>query len=340
MTSQDGPQVAGRRRPRRGLTAAAVLVAIVGLLVLGAGLGQLVWPARVTQQVVVGPPSADPKGDAGAAASALQFPHVIGLDAGTARAAIVAAGFRSVIFKTESRAAAGPESYVVGQRPEPYSQQAPALAEVTLILSQPSTMPDLVGKPAAEAQKAVTDLAGVPQVVRVTTADQPAGVVLGTDPAAGAPMPVNVTLRVSDGGDSLSLLALKSVASSRCDKAEDQMVNGQQHSQSLACTPGTDKDPAHVEYAIGRHATYLDATVGMLDTGALGSATIKVLGDGKLLATQEVQFGTATPLRVTVRDVLRLRIEVTGQAAAKQPRLVLGGVRLVGNPGDLDLIGG
>ena len=77
----------------------------------------------------------------------------------------------------------------------------------------------------------------------------------------------------------------------------------------------------------------------MLDTGPVGTATIRVVGDGKVLATTDVKFGGSAPLHVLVRDVLRLRIEVTGPATAQLPRLVLGGVRLVGNPDDLDQIG-
>lgn len=314
------------------MTVAGISIGVLGLLVLGAGLGQLLWPAHVTQQVVVGPASATP----GGAATTGQFPHVLGLHVGTARAAISSAGFTQVTVVTERVTAAGPKDFVVRQDPAPYTRLPLSLDTVRVTLSDPVKMPDLVGKSAEDAKRAVTDLLGVPQFVRVTTADQPAGVVLGTEPTAGADMPVNVTVSVSDGGESLSLLGLNAVGSSRCDEARDQSINGQLQAQALVCSPGTAERPAYVEYAIGRHATYLDATLGMLDTGPVGAGTIRVFGDGKVLATQDVRFGTAQPLHVTIRNVLRLRIEVSGPAASQQPRLVLGGVRLVGNPDQLD----
>lgn len=335
MTQLEDELPAGRRPRLRRLTVAAVSMGVLGLLVLGAGLGQLLWPAHVTEQVVVSPASSETPGSA---ATIGQFPHVLGLDVATARAVIASAGFTQATVVTESVPASGPKDFVVRQDPAPYARLPLSTDRVTMTLSEPVTMPNLVGKSAEDAKRAVTDLFGVPQLVRVTTADQPAGVVLSTEPAAGAAMPVNVTVNVSDGGDSLSLLALNAVGSSRCDKAKDLSINGQQQTQALACWPGTADKPAYTEYAIGRHATFLDATVGMLDTAAVGTGTIRILGDGKVLATQEVRFGTAEPLHVTIRNVLRLRIEVSGPTSNTQPKVVLGGVRLVGNPDQLDQI--
>ncbi|MBB1495149.1 PASTA domain-containing protein [Propioniciclava sp. MC1595] len=321
-------------KPGRRLKIAAAVVGTLGLLVAGAGLGQVVWPARVTQQVVVAPEE-----QAAEAATTARFPHVLGLDVASARAVIASAGFTAAQVTTDTVPAAGPQGYVVRQQPDPHEQLPLDHATAQLTLSEPVTMPDLAGKPADDARRSVTDLFGVAQVDRVTTADQPAGVVLSTEPAAGQPMPVNVVLKVSDGGEAMALTDLDAVTYTACSRAKDQTVNGTLHALALTCTPGRPDRPAHLEYAIGRHATFLDATIGMLDTGGVGSATVRVLGDGTQLATMDVAFGTSQPLRVPVRDVLRLRIEVTGPEASPRPVLVLGDIRLVGDPDKLDQLG-
>lgn len=208
-------------------------------------------------------------------------------------------------------------------------------------MSSSVSMPNLVGKSVDDAKRAITDLYGIPQLVKVTTAEAPSGVVLSTEPAAGNAMTVEVTVRVSDGGQSLSLMDLSSVASSRCSKGTNLMIDGENQTQGLVCYPGVSDRPSYVEYAIGRHATFLDASLGMLDRGGQSDARVKVIGDGKTLSASEVRFGTKTTLHVSVRGVLRLRIEVTGPSASgTAPQLVLGDVRLVGNPDDLDQIGG
>lgn len=337
MERRSKPFQSGFFRRVKGLRAAAVIVGVVGLMVLGAGFGQLLWPAHVTQQVVVSPTDG-PSGGA-TPSSTEQFPHLVGLDEATARAAITSAGFTAAEIITTAKPAAGPEKFVIGQEPAPWSQAQPNLRKVTLTLSEQVQMPDLTGKPVEEARQLVTDLHGIAQIVRVVTADQPAGVVLSSDPPAGQPMPVGVTLNVSDGGESLSLSAIDSVDSSNCRPERDQSINGTVHAQAISCTPGSNERPAFIEFAIGRHATFLEGTLGMLDTAPVGLATIRIIGDGKVLSTHNLQFGTATPLRLDVRGVLRLRFEVVEPTDGDRPRVVLGDIRLVGNPDDLDQIG-
>lgn len=327
-----GPRVASKR-----LRWAVWAIGVDGLLVLGAGLGQLFWPAQLTEQVVVAPTAEASQ----AAGSSAQFPHVIGLDETTARSAIASAGFADPTVTIIHEPAAGPERYVVAQDPEPGSVQALTSLRVTLTLSTSVSMPNVVGKSVDDAKKAITDLYGIPQLVKVTTAEAPSGVVLSTEPAAGSAMTVEVIVRVSDGGQSVSLLELTSVASSRCAKGTNLVIDGENQTQGLVCYPGVSDRPSYVEYAVGRHATYLDATLGMLDEGGQSDARVKVIGDGKVLSTSQIRFGTKTTLHVSVRGVLRLRIEVTGPSVSgTSPRLVLGDVRLVGNPDDLDQIGG
>lgn len=327
----------GRTRPwsDRRLRLLAWLGAVLGTLLVGAGVGQLLWPATVTVQQVVVAPSAE----GSAAPQSLSFPSVEGLDESTARAAIADAGFSGAKVTTTSVAAAGPAGFVVIQQPVAGTPSDPAAVTVSLTISREADMPDLTGKTLAEARAAVGTLWGVVQVESVTTADEPAGTVLSTVPKAGEPMTVEVTVRVADGGASLALVDLNAVGRSGCSEDADVSVNGALQSSALTCYAYAGRDPAYAEYAIGRHATYLEATIGLDDRGDTGEATLRVLGDGKRLAQHRVAFGTSRDIRVEVSGVLRLRLEVEGRTADARPQLVLGTVRLVGDPLQLDQIG-
>lgn len=332
---QAGPDrvTAGRAASgkRRTLKRVAGAVFAVGLIVLGAGLGQLLWPARVTIQEVVSPP--DPGAtDAGVA---LSLPSVEGLDERTARAAIADAGFGASTIVNSAVPAAGPAGFVVAQGPDAGSAEA---SEIKLVISEAVTMPSLTGQPLEDAQRAIDGLFGVTQIERVTTADAPAGTVVSTVPAAGEPMTVDVTVRVADGGSSLSVLDLESVERSGCSAAKDVPVNGSVQTRALSCQVATGRT-GHVEYAIGRHAVYFESTAGLDDRRDQGTATLRVIGDGKTLATVPLSFGTTQNVRVEVRDVLRLRLEVTARTG-ERPAIVLGQPRLVGNPNELDVLGG
>lgn len=314
---------------------AAWIVAIAGTLFLGAGLGQLLWPSTITVMRIVAPSESQ----GSAAAQDLAFPSVEGLDEMTARAAIADAGFVRAKVATTTAAASGPAGFVVMQEPAAGTPASSAALVVTLTLSEETTMPDLKGQTLAQARAAVGALWGVVQVETVTTAGEPAGTVLSTIPMAGDPMTVEVTVRVADGGASVGLVDLDAVERRRCWEDSDVSVNGMLQSSALGCYASADQEAAFVEYAIGRHATYLEATIGMDDRGDQGSGTLRVLGDGRRLARHQVSFGTSKDIRVDVSGVLRLRVEVQGQAAGVSPSLVLGTVRLVGNPTELDQIG-
>lgn len=323
---------------RPGSRKAAVLLGAglaLGLLVTGAGLGQLLWPAQPTVREIVVSATADPS-EAGVQ---LTFPSVEGLDELSARAVIADAGFSQADVKLERKAAAGPEDYVVGQSPAPGTPSTTTRQAVVLTLSQATVMPDLIGKSDTDARAAVEALAGVAQVRKVVNAEAVPGTVLATSPKAGEPMGIEVILDVADGGTSLSLLDLTSVAGSGCRRVTDVAINGRIAPRALSCRPAAAARPGFVEYAVGRHAVFLDADLGMDDRGATGKALVKVVGDEKVLATSEVAFGKITPLHVDVRGVLRLRIEAVTAATDSTPQVILGEPRLVGVPAELDQIG-
>lgn len=326
--------VTDSRRSRPWLKIGAVLLALLGLLTLGAGLGQLWWPATVVRQEVVVRAESSAEGGIEAV-----FPSVVGLDESTAMAAISDAGFSGAEVSVAASQAAGPEGFVVEQTPVAGSA-GHEVTQIVLTVSRETVMPGVVGLDVEAAQAKIEALWGVVQLNKVTTADHPVGTVIATSPAEGEPMSVEVTLDVASGGDSLSLLEIDSVERSGCSTTSAVSVNGTSHDTAVVCEASQGRDRASfVEYAIGRHAVYFRTTVGMDDTGARAGGRVRVVGDGTVLTDQKITFGTASELEVEVRGVLRLRIEVWG-TDAEEPDLVLGSPVLVGNPGDLDQIGG
>jgi hypothetical protein len=81
------------------------------------------------------------------------------------------------------------------------------------------------------------------------------------------------------------------------------------------------------EYDLSRASNQLTFVSGLEDRFASGTASIRILGDGKELYTGRATSGSGTPVTIDVTSVLRLRIEVTLDQADSV--LVLGDARLL-----------
>jgi hypothetical protein len=63
---------------------------------------------------------------------------------------------------------------------------------------------------------------------------------------------------------------------------------------------------------LNKKYTYLTGLIGRVDKSASVNATIKIYGDGKLLATYELKpMNMPTQIKLQIKDVIQLRIEVT-----------------------------
>ncbi len=201
-------------------------------------------------------------------------------------------------------------------------------------------MPNLQGRRLADARRALEQIGAVPLVRPVVDGRAEAGTVLATEPAAGTAAPSQVTLVVADGGAVLPLADLPPADGSSCGTSESVTVNGKTVGKSPSCTPSSwSSDGAHVEYVLGRHALFLQGRFGTNDAEGRGSATIRILNEkGKLLRRVEVGLGQPKSVRISVKGVLRLRIEVKSAATGSEPEVVLGNARLIGQPADIDQI--
>lgn len=89
-------------------------------------------------------------------------------------------------------------------------------------------------------------------------------------------------------------------------------INGTIHSDSLWCENDTVGDSGWVDFKLSRAYRTLNTTVGIHD-GSVSSTDIyrvRIFGDGQLLQDFDIGFGTARPVSLDVRNVLRLRLSV------------------------------
>lgn len=332
-------QLAGAAGSGNRWKIAGRILAVLGIALIAIAIQNWVFPRHATEiQVTQGQGS-----DAAAEGSqALSVPDVVGLDERTARTVLRDAGLDAQALEILPQPAAGAAGFVVSQQPDPGTsvKAGETPPKISLAVSTQAAMPDVVGLPRDQAADAVEKLYGAVQVSMVASADRPAGSVLSSEPAAGQPMPVGVTLKVADGGTSLALASLDGLEAARCRQISQAVINGAKQGVSLGCTPASSSGkpaPASIEYAIARAAKYLTFTAGIEDTAKPTSAEIEVFGDGRPLAKEAVSYGSARTVRVDVAGVLRLRIVAT-TSSAETVELVLGDGKLVGNPDAMDVL--
>jgi len=312
--------------PLRGR--AGLVVGGVGLVLVGIAFGRLAFPIHDEAPAPLVLPTA-----ASLETAELAMPDLGGLTPEQARRVLVDAGFERAKVSTSSVEYAGPEGLVVGQQPIPGAAvRSEAVAGVTLTLSKPGIIPDLSGKSVAEARTALAALGALGTIEEAVDSAGAVGAIVATTPAAGQPLAINVTLRVATAGDAVYIGELDPLATSRCRTTEKDILNGQQLGTSITCRP-TATAAASTEFSLGRHAVFLDASVGVGDRSAPGKGTVTIFGDGKKIATVDAASGAATPVHLPVAGVLRLRIEVTG---GKDAQVLLGDIRVTGTPAQIN----
>lgn len=313
-----------RHKVKIKVTSAIVLT--LGLLLTGFGLGQLMLPRTVVAGPVI---SASVSAESDRSVDAV-MPGVLGLDESVARRVLSNAGIRATITFTEQPAAGDPGT-VVNQVPA----QGQSVGEsVQLVLSSATTVPAVSGLTLNEARSILEDLGTFVSVRLVVQPAAVIGSVLSVEPAEGEPLGRLVTLHVADPGQGLSLTQLKHVDRSGFSTISRGSLSGTVIGPSVSSKVGS--KTSFIEWNLGKHGAVIEGVLGILDTGDEGSATFRVIGDGVVLLEEKVTFGSSSNIRVDVRGVLRLRVEVVPGSGS--PTVVLGDGRVLGSAEDLVLI--
>lgn len=320
--------IRARLRRHRGLlrVGSSILVG-VGLVLLGAGLSQQYFPHTVVEIDDAEPPITIEE-----TVQPATLPDVLGLDEATARRVFADSGISQTISLTE-RPSGGPVGLVLAQVPSAGAASSDDPIELTVSTSV--AVPEVAGLSSEDAQDLLEQLGSVVTFTRVVDTDAAEGTVLSARPAPGETLGLLVELSIADAGASVTLGSLDSLSSEGCKVLSRGSVNGSAFDDSASCVASTGGSSR--EWTLGRHASRIESTLGLLDTGERGTAIVRFIGDDVVLFTQEVTFGSASEVRVDVRDVLRLRMEVTGSSNGIVAVLANGIVRAPAE--DLSLIG-
>jgi beta-lactam-binding protein with PASTA domain len=179
-------------------------------------------------------------------------------------------------------------------------------------------LPDVVGKPAAEAQAALVQALFVPEIQRQFDETVPKDAVIGTTPAGKAPVDTRVVLIVSDGpapvkvpnvarksyNDAAAAIQTARLSPKRVDAYSDTVPNG----QVIRTEPGADAQVPRdstvtVVVSKGTDVVLVPALVGKTIDAATAAAeasglTVTVSGAYKLGAKVKATTPAAgTPVR-------------------------------------------
>lgn len=246
------------------------------------------------------------------------MPNVVGMTIENARAELTPLNVR---ITTENKIDPAPVGQVIDQDPLGGADFA---TDVTLTISvAPPTVPDVSGESIGDALEVLENLGF--EVKQTDEFDETAadGLILAQDPAAGTENAGTVTLTVSRRPVVVFLDELVQVAQSQTIFGTFDS-NGTTFDRSLLLGRSRNS-PAYVEYNLSRDYRRFVTTVGLEDTADLEMvARYSILGDGRLLETADVPFGSTVEVDVDVTDVLRLRIDYTVLDA--------GGTMLFGKP--------
>jgi hypothetical protein len=205
---------------------------------------------------------------------------------------------------------------------------ATGVSTVTLYVSVPGQVPDLVGRDADEARTTLLQLGAQFEQQQVFDPGAAEGTVLAVDPPVGSPL--TGTIRVTVAGPAASIFVSDLDAIEGGCSSGETSINGTDFANSLLCSVGSYE--SSTAFLLDRVTTSLDATVGISDTSDTdATARLVVLGDGRELGAVDLRYGESRPLSVRTDGVLRLELRYTaiGEGSGQ---LALGDARVTGGP--------
>jgi hypothetical protein len=317
------PRAAARPRSwRRGLVSAGVVLALV--VAAGAGGVWVGWRWAVDRDVVSAEPPPRPAGPDGT--DVVRTPDVRGMSLADAQQALADAGADPARTTVVEVAAALAGGTVVAQSPV---GGAAITGAVELRVAKAAVMPAAGDRDQADVVAELTAFGARVTVRQRYVPGARSGAVVETQPAAGQPVPPEVTVVVAAAPSSVFLDEV-SLLSGGCSGGELK-INGTAFRHGLTCSAGTD---TVVEVLLDRGIGRVTGTVGIPDTGDPRDAVrLVVTGDGRELARADLAYGTATPLDLDTGGVLRLTMSLTRLSDEDTgPALAFGDPTLIGAP--------
>ncbi|MGZ4523606.1 MAG: PASTA domain-containing protein [Mycobacteriaceae bacterium] len=308
----------------------------LGLVCVGAAGTYLVAPPVAAPQKVI-ELKAPTDSVVGGAQGAASMPSVLGLSMETVRVVLRDAGADGVKVVTKTKPGPGPVGRVIAQDP-PAGQSIDK--QVTLTTSTAMAMPPVVGKDFTQVRATLVAEGAVVRTQLVVQPGAKIGTVLSSVPVAGATMPTVITLGVADPGQALALSDLTESTSADCGRSSGITFGGTDSISGITCNL-TQGAVSSIEFSMTGKALSFAFTLGY-DTKVPGStATVRILGDGRPLATFPVA-DSPTKRQVDITGVNVLRVEVSGVPAGADtgttPVVALGNAIVQGVPASINAL--
>jgi hypothetical protein len=292
------------------------LLATIGIFGAGFATG---WASSNNLVLSAPAPSFEPTAAppvVGFAASVL-MPDVRGLGPDDAQQVLADAGVDLATVELTSRPAAGPDGLIIAQSP---AFGAPAPDVVTLVVSEPATVPTAVGKRATSVISALSALGA--QITResVYVPGAAIGTVTAIEPAAGASLPSIVTLQVTAAPTTLNLADLRSTGS--CDSSNTEKMDGKDWFEPVVCSSSSSERLG--TWALKGAVVEITGTLGLLDSADSDSSlSVQLIGDGVVLGTYEISRGDPFEFTLATAGVSKLVVRVVS-LSDDNPELVIG----------------
>ena len=261
------------------------------------------------------------------------MPDVRGITPDVAEQVLADAGIDVATVTKTTRAAAGQSGLVIAQTPA-FGAGDPAV--VSLIVSSPASVPNVIGQNATEAITLLNTFGGQIDRQPVYIPGAALGKVTTIDPAAGSPLPGIVTIRVTAAPATLNL-ATRDIDGS-CSHASSIRMNGKDWTDAVSCrSSGTGMV---AEWLLDKRVEDVTGTLGIVDSAGSGaSAVVQIFADGKVIGTYPVAYGTSVPFTVTTRGAITLTLQ-TQSTSGDTPDVVVGDFTARGSAAEIATLTG
>jgi hypothetical protein len=312
-----------RRIPWKRLAVIGVVLVTLGVFTVGVATGWALGSRSAgasgdtTTEIIAAPTDA--------AGGVPVLPDVRGLLLVDAQQAVIDAGLPLDVVQTVDAPSALAAGTVLRQDPVGGTSK---VSTVTLYVSVPGAVPDLVGRTADEARAELLALGVEFEQEQVFDPGAAEGTVLALNPPPGSSLASAITVTVAGPAASIFLADLDPIEGG-CS-TDDTSINGTDFANSLLCSASSYENTS--TYLVDRVTTSLDMTVGISDDSDTDvRVRMVVVADGRPVAAVDAGYGQSQDISVPTTGVLRLEIRYTASGQGSG-RLALGNARLTGSP--------
>jgi len=195
------------------------------------------------------------------------------------------------------------------QAGDPY----PTTAQLWVSVAAPP-VPNLVGMAFGEARTKLEAQGFGVSETQVLAEGKPDGTVVSQNPPEGTENVARVELGVAREPKLTYLAEWEPLSiSSSCEReAGAREGNGELYSRAMtvSCSSWA-RNVAELEYDLSRDYQRIASTISLTnDSNSSGTAKVEVIGDGRIVASQQVKFGKTANFQAEITDVLRLTLRI------------------------------